>query len=182
MITQLVAFGEGWTAGSETANEFPKILAYPELIAKELKLNYINNAYIGASLSSVYKDLINFVENTPMEVLKETFILIGLPSETIESKGKSEEDMQKLYADVVTCIDELTLQLDLKLLQVNVMTQLRKPKAKTLLNSISLLEVLILRNRPRKNPLLMPRKNPNENGHITLSKYLLPEVNSVILA
>lgn len=181
-MKNLIAFGEGWTSGAELIDIDPDYFAYPELIAHDLNLKYINKAHDGASLSSVFKDLVNYVENTPIQELRETFILIGLPSETIDAINMNEEDMQKIYAETVTSIDELAFQLDLKLLQVNVMTQLRKPKVKTLLNNLSLLEILILRNRPRKNPLLLPKKNPNKNGHSVLSEYLLPEVKAVILA
>ena len=182
MIKKLIAFGESWTNGKELLEIEPDGVTFPHLIANELNLEYTCYARDNASLLYVFSDLNDWVESVSNEEMNETFVLIGLPSETILTEHLSTDEQKHLYADVVNNIHEMAFQLDLKLLQVNVMTQIREPKISSLLNKLSLLEILILRNRPRKNPLLLPLKNPNTEGHRTLSEHLLPEVNSVIIA
>jgi len=85
------------------------------------------------------------------------------------------------YSDAVRLFDGSAARYNIPMLQFNVMASTREPKLPTLLDSSSLMEILVIRDKPRKSPLFMPAKHPNEKGHQLIADYLIEKLDSAIM-
>lgn len=85
------------------------------------------------------------------------------------------------YNTIVRAFDGMAARNNVAMLQFNVLTRQHKLKVPTLIESSSALEMLVIRDKPRKDPLFLPRKHPNEKGHAILSEFLIGKIDSVIL-
>lgn len=86
------------------------------------------------------------------------------------------------YEDAVRAFDGASARYNIPMLQFNVLATTRKPKLPTLLDATSLMEILVIRDKPRKNPLFMPEKHPNEAGHRVIADYLIEKLDSAIMS
>jgi len=85
------------------------------------------------------------------------------------------------YGTIVRAFDGIAARNNISMLQFNVLTRQHKLKVPTLIESSSALEMLVIRDKPRKNPLFLPKKHPNEKGHAIISEFLIDKIDSVIL-
>lgn len=85
------------------------------------------------------------------------------------------------YSDCVRLFDGASARYNIPMLQFNVLAQTRDPKLPTLLDATSLMEILVIRNKPRKEPLLAPGLHPNEKGHRVIADYLIEKIDSAII-
>ncbi len=85
------------------------------------------------------------------------------------------------YNTIVRAFDGSAARYNIPMLQFNVLTSNHKLKVPTLLDSSSFLEMLVIRDKPRKDPLFKKGRHPNEKGHMIISDFLINKVNSVIL-
>lgn len=85
------------------------------------------------------------------------------------------------YNTVVRAFDGIAARNNINMLQFNVLTKQHKLKVPTLIESSSALEMLVIRDKPRRDPLFMPRNHPNEKGHQILADFLIEKIDSAIL-
>lgn len=85
------------------------------------------------------------------------------------------------YSDCVRLFDGAAARYNIPMLQFNVLAQTREPKLPTLLDATSLMEILVIRNKPRKEPLLAEGRHPNEKGHRVIADYLIEKLDSAIM-
>ena len=86
------------------------------------------------------------------------------------------------YKECVYLFDGIAARYNIPVLQFNVLAQSHEPKLPTLYNQgTSIMEKLVLRDKPRKDPLFNPGKHPNEKGHKIISEYLIDTIDSVII-
>ena len=162
MIKELIVFGNAWTHGVESS------ISYSEILAENFNLKLVDESRPNESLKSIYEHLKDWIENNDF---KNSLILVGLPAE------ESEEE----YKDIVNKIDELATKYNVKIIQYNVLSRNYRVKLPTLIDSSSALEMLVIRNKPRKNPLFTEHKFPNEKGHQIIAEFLKEKVKSVII-
>jgi hypothetical protein len=168
MITNLVSFGCGWTYGSDLT--LPYEQAYPALIAKQKNWTLENLAVPNTTLYEMILALRNWLANNTEAHIAETLILVGL---TVETPGSALADEKTTYEEVVTAFDQAAAEYDAHLLQFNVLTKNYKIKVPTLIESSSALEMLVIRDKPRKEPLFTEHKFPNEQGHAILADFII---------
>ena len=172
-----MAFGCGWTWGSDLAS--PATDSYPALVAKANNWTIDNNAEPSASLDGIIDALECWITRNTREHIDNSLVIIGL---TDEMRGTTRQHPgEKLYTDAVTEINRIAEENDLKLIQFNVITQNYRVKLPTLLDSSSALEMLVIRDKPRKAPLFTEHKFPNEKGHTIISEFLLDKIDPVKL-
>lgn len=85
------------------------------------------------------------------------------------------------YETVVRAFDGMAARYNIPMLQFKVLTKQHKLKVPTLIESSSALEMLVIRDKPRRDPLFMPRQHPNEKGHRILADFLIEKIDSNIL-
>lgn len=178
MIKNLAAFGCGWTWGCDIEN--PMHDSYPALIAHEHNWVLENCAEPGISLYNTIDALTSWINRSTPEHIAETLVIVGLTDE--ERSMGTVWPPEKIYEDVVTAINELAEEHNLNLLQFNVLSKTRRVKSPRLIESSSALEMLVIRDKPRKNPLFTEHKFPNEKGHVVISEFLNDKIDSVILS
>jgi len=93
----------------------------------------------------------------------------------------SEEWRQANYNTTVRAFDGIAARNNINMLQMNVLTQNHKIKVPTLIESSSALEMLVIRDKPRKDPLFCKGMHPNEKGHAIISEFLIDKIESVII-
>jgi len=86
------------------------------------------------------------------------------------------------YAETVRFFDGVSARYNIPMLQVKMLTQQTKPNVPTLLESDTVLNMLMSQCEPRTNSLFCAGLHPNEQGHQIISEYLIPEVKSVIMS
>lgn len=176
MIKNLVVFGCGWTWGSELDSQAD---SYPAKIASANNWTLENNAEPNTSLQSMTGALQSWINRSSKEHIANSLILVGLTDEERGcNKGLTGEE---LYSNAVTEFNQLAIDNDLRLLQFNVLTKNYRIKVPTLIDSSSALEMLVIRDKPRKDPLFTEHKFPNEKGHTIISEFLLDKIDSVII-
>jgi len=97
------------------------------------------------------------------------------------SLSESSETRKMNYEQTVRQFDGAAARYDIPMIQFNVLASQREPKLPTLLDSSSALEMLVVRDKPRKEPLFMPKKHPNEKGHQIISEFLISKIDDVII-
>jgi len=177
MIKKLVSFGCSWPHGVEL--EHPDADAYPALIAKHNGWILEDQTRVNTTLNESVSDFWTWLHGKwdAGENLDEYLVLVGLTHETSD-KGHTEDEMFELS---VAAFDSLAKQEHVKLIQFNVLARQHKLKFPTLIESSSALEMLVIRDKPRKDPLFTEHKFPNEKGHIIISEFLINKIDSVIL-
>jgi hypothetical protein len=86
------------------------------------------------------------------------------------------------FSTVVRAFDGAAARYNIPMLQFKVLTRNHKLKVPTLIESSSALEMLVIRDKPRKDPLFKPGQHPNEKGHRVLADFLIDKIDSAILA
>ena len=81
------------------------------------------------------------------------------------------------YNTIVRAFDGIAARYDLPMLQFKVLTKQHRLKVPTLLEGSSALEILVIRDKPRRDPLFKPLQHPNEHGHQILADYLIEKIN-----
>jgi hypothetical protein len=128
-------------------------------------------------MENIIRELQSWIKGTTEEGRKETLIIIGL---TDELRGTDRRKTgEQAYTEAVTEINDIAEAHDLNLLQFNVIPQNYRVKLPTLIDSSSALEMLVIRDKPRKAPLFTEHKFPNEKGHTIISEFLIDRIESV---
>ncbi len=96
--------------------------------------------------------------------------------------SESEQTRELNYKECVYAFDAAAARYNIPVMQYDVLSQMHKISLPTLHNHCtSIMEKIVLRDKPRKDPLFKPGLHPNEKGHKIISEYLIEEVNSVII-
>ena len=175
MIKNLVSFGCSWTYGSEL--EDPIAQSYPAKIAAHYGWTLENRAVPKSELHHMLNNFDDWITHSSEEHIAESLVLIGLTHET-EFCGRTEDNM---FEHTVTQLDKVAKDLSISMLQFNVLARQHKIKLPTLIESSSALEMLVIRDKPRKHPLFAEFKHPNEQGHKIISEFLINKIDSVII-
>ena len=85
------------------------------------------------------------------------------------------------YNSTVRAFDGIAARNNIPILQMNMLTQNHKIKLPTLIDSSSAMEMLVIRDKPRKDPLFLKGLHPNEKGHQIISEFLIRQIDSVII-
>lgn len=193
MIKNLVSIGCSWPAGEElidpeTTDQRKYMMehAYPGLIAVHNNWTIQDLTWNMASLESMEMSLRAWAAGSSEEHKRESLVLMSLTSEArlpadspfMETDGVSISDNFEKY---VNLYETIASEEGLNLVQFKVLSQDYKFKNDTLIESISALEMLVIRNKKRKDPMFSENKHPNEKGHLMLSKFLIKELDSVII-
>jgi lysophospholipase L1-like esterase len=178
MIRNLVAFGCGWTYGNELTNPAH---AYPALIAGHYGWTVENLATTVASLEVTLMNFTKWISNSTAEHISESLVIVGLTNENIGNRTRSSSWPEQNYISCVTKFNDLAAEYNINLLQYNVLSSNYKIKLPTLIESSSALEMLVIRDKPRKDPLFKPNKHPNEKGHAIISELLINKIKPVII-
>jgi len=93
----------------------------------------------------------------------------------------SPEYREMNYNTIVRSFDGIAARNNITMLQFNVLSQNYKLKVPTLIESSSALEMLVIRNKPRKEPLFCVNQHPNEKGHSIISEFLIKHITDVII-
>jgi len=179
MIKNLVTFGCGWTAGDELPD--PTKTAYPALIAENFNWDLEGYTESNATLSELLLAFTSWCASSTPEHIAESLVVIGL---TDENRGNPAGDPHWADTNIeltVEGFDHIASKFGVNLLQFNVLTRQHKLKFPTLIESSSALEMLVIRDKPRKDPLFTEHKHPNEKGHTIISEFLIKKIDSVIL-
>ena len=174
MIKNLVSFGCSWPHGTEL--EDPND-AYPALIAQHYDWAFEDHTRINTTLPEMLADFDAWVTTASKDDIAESLVLVGLTHETANN-GISEDDV---FEQVVAAFNNNALLKQVNLIQFNVMARQHKLKYRTLIESSSALEMLVIRDKPRKAPLFTEHKFPNERGHSILSEFLIKKIDSVTI-
>jgi len=179
MINKLVTFGCGWTAGNELDD--PTTTAYPALIAEHFGWELEVFTEAEPTLTELLLAFTSWCTTATPEQLEETLVIVGL---TDENRGNPADDPHWSDTNIeltVEGFDHIANHFHVNLLQFNVLTRQHKLKYPTMIESSSALEMLVIRDKPRKDPLFTEHKFPNEKGHTIISEFLIKQVDSVIL-
>jgi len=179
MIKNLVAFGCSWTYGSELAD--PLTQSYPALIAEHFGWDVEVQAEPNATLSQMLVAFTSWLTSHSPEEISETMLLVGLTDEHRGAPTSDDKWAEANYETSVRAFDHFATQFDAHVIQFNVITQNHKIKLPTLIDSSSALEMLVIRDKPRKDPLFAEHKHPNEKGQIIISEFLINKINSAII-
>ena len=185
MIKNLVVFGCGWTHGVESKT------SYPQIIANHFNWTLIDFSGPITTLGDMIDDFEEWVAGTTAKDREESFVLIGLTNEDRASDYKEdflkslnyqpENFGEQNYIHTVNTFNRIATHNNINLLQFNVLTRQYKIKLPTLTESSSALEMLAIRDKPRKEPLFTEHKFPNEKGHQVLADFLIEKINSAII-
>lgn len=85
------------------------------------------------------------------------------------------------YETVVRAFDGMAARHDLNMLQFKVLTRQHKLKVPTLIESSSALEMLVIRDKPRRDPLFKSGQHPNEKGHQILADFLIDKIDDTLI-
>ena len=85
------------------------------------------------------------------------------------------------YNSTVRAFDGIAARNNIPMLQMNMLTQNHKIKLPTLIESSSAMEMLVIRDKPRKDPLFFKGLHPNEKGHRIISEFLIKQIESAII-
>jgi len=179
MIKKLVTFGCDWTAGAELDD--PTTTSYPAIIAEHYAWDLEVFTEPNPTLSDLLLGFTSWCSSATPEQLAETLVLVGL---TDENRGNLADDPDWADSNIeltVKGFDHIANRFKVNLLQFNVLTRQHKLKYPTLIESSSALEMLVIRDKPRKDPLFTEHKFPNEKGHKIISEFLITKINSVII-
>ncbi len=189
MLKNLVSIGCSWPSGEELSDNH-RSLAYPSLVAEHYGLALEDLSWNGASLESMEMSLRAWIANATPKQLKESVILMSLTNEAriIMSENDKKPNMSKdpswitkNFEKYTKLYEEIAAEHGLQLIQFKVLTQNFKMKLPTLIESISALEMLVIRNKKRKDPVFCENFHPNEKGHLILSDFLINQLDSVII-
>ena len=192
-IKNIVSFGCSWPHGLELvdpqlkenglspddpANDTYRLLnSYPGLIASHYGWTLDDRTKVDTRLPDTLLDFSDWLQTSTIGEQMQSLVLIGLTHES-GSDTKQEDDT---FEKVVTTFDALAAHHRIPMLQFNVLARQHRMKLPTLIESSSALEMLVIRNKPRKSPLFAEYKHPNEKGHAILSEFLIDKIDSVIL-
>jgi hypothetical protein len=190
MIKNLVSFGCSWPHGAELAD--PTSHAYPALIASHYGWTLEDHTEVVTNLPKMLDDFHLWLASATD--LDETLVLINLTREDIAGsiqnlpakmsheilKDKNADIEHQIFEWVVNEFDNAA-EAGLKLIQFNVLAKQHRIKLPSLIESSSALEMLVIRDKPRKDPLFTEYKHPNEKGHKIISEFLIEKINSVIM-
>lgn len=194
MIKTLVSFGCSWPHGTELEN--PDTDAYPALIAQHYGWALNDYTQVKTTLPEMLADFNNWLAITELD---DPLVLINLTRE--DMAGPLSNLPSKLTYKVLTDKNingNLTVEdqvfewavhefnniaeaAGVNMLQFNVLARQHRMKLPTLIESSSALEMLVIRNKPRKDPLFAEYKHPNEKGHAIISEFLIDKIDSVII-
>ena len=179
MIKNLAVFGCGWTYGNELPDQSTQ--SYPVLIADHFNWPLEVQTDTNATLSMLLLAVTSWLTSHSADEIANTLIIVGLTDENRGNPDNSGYWPESNYNFTVSALDEIAKQYGANLLQFNVLTKNYKIKAPTLIDSSSALEMLVIRDKPRKAPLFTEHKHPNEKGHTIISEFLINKIDSVIL-
>jgi hypothetical protein len=175
MIKNLVAFGCGWTHGAELEN--PELDSYPGLLAEHFGWTLIDRTENNTSMPEMLSNFNDWIASTPKKEIDESLVLVGIPHET-STNCNTEDDV---FEQAVLAFDSIASSSGIALLQFNVLARQHRMKVPTLIESSSALEMLVIRDKPRKDPLFTEHKFPNEKGHKIISEFLINHIDSAIM-
>lgn len=192
-INNIVSFGCSWPHGLELvdpqlkeqgvhpedpANDSYRLLnSYPGLIAEHYGWALDDRTQVNVTLPGMLADFTDWLLNASSDDQQQSLVIIGLTHEEADN-GQSEDEV---FAAVVAKFDELAETHCIPMLQFNVLAKQHKLKYPTLIESSSALEMLVIRDKPRKVPLFTEHKFPNEKGHSIISEFLIKKIDSAIL-
>lgn len=206
-IKNIVSFGCSWphgtelidpdlTSADEQLNE-PYRLAhsYPGLIAAHYGWTLDDHTEVNKTLPSMLEDFTEWLLDASVGDQLQSLVLINLTRESVTGAvdrcpaeltykvitDKNCDIDHQVFEWIVAKFDELAAQHRVPMLQFNVLARQHKLKYPTLIESSSALEMLVIRDKPRKAPLFAEYKHPNEKGHLILSEFLIDKIDSVIL-
>lgn len=187
MITTLVSFGCSWAQGDELVDpvtgeteQYRATHAYPGLVAAHFGWALDDRSMHNASLTTILHDFAEWVSSQSESAIAESVVIIGLTDEARADVTDS-DSAEDRYNKVVHAIDDIATKHKVRLLQFNVLATRHKIKLPSLIDSSSILEMLVIRNRPRTSPLFKQYKHPNEAGHCIISEFLIRHIKSVIV-
>jgi hypothetical protein len=211
MIKNLVTFGCSWPYGAELEDptlraqgahpEHPLNViyrathSYPGLIASHFGWTLEDRTKLVTNLLEMLADFHAWLDIVSHEDLAETLVLVNLTREDIPGsiqhlpatlsekilKDKDTNVEHQIFEWVVTEFDNAAEEFGVNLLQFNVLAKQHRIKLPTLIESSSALEMLVIRDKPRKDPLFTEYKHPNEKGHKIISEFLIEKINSAII-
>jgi len=85
------------------------------------------------------------------------------------------------FNTIIRAFDGMAARHNLPMIQFKVLTKQHKLKVPTLLEGSSALEILVIRDKPRRDPLFKSGQHPNEKGHEVLADYLIGKINAAKL-
>ena len=192
-IKNIVSFGCSWPHGIELidpqlkengilsddpANDTYRLLnSYPGLIASHYGWTLDDRTKTDTRLPYMLVDFSDWLAESSIGDQMQSLVLIGLTHET--GTDTKQEDI--VFEKVVAAFDALAAEHRIPMLQFNVLARQHKLRYPTLIESSSALEMLVIRDKPRKSPLFAEYKHPNEKGHLILSEFLIDKIDSVII-
>lgn len=188
-IQNIVSFGCSWphgtelidpnlTSADEQSNEPYRLShSYPGLIAAHYGWTLDDRTKVDTRLPHILLDFSDWLAEASLGEQMQSLVLIGLTHETGADIAQEDDVFEK----VVTTLDTLAEAHKIPMLQFNVMARQHRMKVPTLIESSSALEMLVIRDKPRKDPLFAEFKHPNEKGHAIISEFLIKRIDSVIL-
>jgi len=193
MIKNLISFGCSWSHGTDLLDPTLKEKgykavdaindpyrlshSYPGIIAQQFNWRLEDRTKYNTTLTEMLTEFKIWMAKNTEEYTAESLVIIGLTHES--SIGTQTED--DVFENVVSEFDNLAATHNIRLLQFNVLARQHKLKYPTLIESSSALEMLVIRDKPRKDPLFSEYKFPNEKGHLIISEFLINKIECVIL-